>query len=105
MPTLAGSPALVSPMKRGCPEPLFGGGGSAATVVRAIVYMSEREALVEGLRDEGRDPGGDVREEKDGTESSRRACARVPISQLETVDKEFSTGGPLASSGGVTVEP
>ena len=86
MPTLAGSPALVSPMKRGCPEPLFGGGGSAATVVRAIVYMSAREERMEGLRDEGRDWGGEgVREEKDGTESSRRACARVPISQLEIV--------------------
>ncbi len=83
MPTLVGSAALASPMKRGSPEPLFGGGGSAATVVRAIVYMSAREALVEGLRDEGRDRG--VKEEKDGTESSRRACARVPISQLETV--------------------
>ena len=76
MPTLVGSAALASPMKRGCPEPLFGGGGSAATVVRAIVYMSAREALMEGLRDEGRDRGGEgVREEKDGTESSRRACA------------------------------
>lgn len=83
MPALAGSPALVSPMKRGCPEPLFGGGGSAATVVSAIVYMSAREALTEGLGDEGRDRACEgVREEKDGTESSRRACARVPISQL-----------------------
>jgi hypothetical protein len=106
MPTLAGSPALVSPIKRGCPEPLFGGGGSAATVVRAIVYMSAREALMEGLGDEGKDRGGEgVREEKDGTESSRRACARAPISQLEIVSKEFSTAGPLASSGGITVEP
>jgi hypothetical protein len=40
---------------------------------------------MEGLGDEGRDRSGDgVREEKDGTESSRRACARVPISQLES---------------------
>jgi len=41
-------------MKRGSPEPLFaatGGGGSAAMVVRAIVYMSEREALMGGLRE------------------------------------------------------
>jgi hypothetical protein len=84
MPTLAGSPALVSPRKRGCPEPFIGGEGSAATVVRAIAYMSAREALVEGPGDVGRDPGGEgVREEKDGTESSRRACARAPISQLE----------------------
>jgi hypothetical protein len=106
MPTLAGSPALVSPMKRGCPEPFVGGGGSAETVVRAIVYMSAREALMEGLGDEGRYRGGEgVREEKDGTESSRRACARVPISQLDIASKEFSTGGPLAPSGGITVEP
>ena len=70
-------------------------------MVRAIVYMSAREELMEGLRDEGRDRGGDgVREEKDGTESSRRACARAPISQLEIVSKEFSTN---ASSGGITV--
>jgi hypothetical protein len=74
-------------------------------MVRAIVYMSAREALMEGLGDEGRGRGGDVREEKDGTESSRRACARAPISQLEIVSKEFSTAGPLASSGGITVEP
>jgi hypothetical protein len=53
-------------------------------VVRAIVYMSAREALMWGLGDEGRGRGGEgVREEKDGTESSRRACARAPISQLE----------------------
>jgi hypothetical protein len=71
-------------------------------VVRAIAYMSAREALMEGLGDEGRGRGGDVREEKDGTESSRRACARAPISQLEIVGKEFST---RASSGGITVEP
>jgi hypothetical protein len=71
-------------MKRGCPEPFFGGGGSAATVVRAIVYMSAREALVEELGGEGRGRGGEgVREEKDGAESSRRAWARAPISQLE----------------------
>ena len=38
------------------------------------------------LGGEGRDWGDEgVREEKDGTESSRRACARVPISQLEIV--------------------
>ena len=55
-------------------------------MVRAIVYMSAREALTKGFIDEGRDRGGDgVREEKDGTESSRRACARVPISQLKIV--------------------
>ena len=101
MPALAGSPALVSPMNRGCPEPLFGGGGSAATVVRAIVYMSAREALMEGPGDEGKDRGGEgVREEKDGMESSRRACARAPISQLEIESKEFSTD---ASSGGITL--
>ena len=88
MPTLAGSPALVSPMKRGCPEPFVGGGGSAATVVHAIVYMPPRDVLMCGLRDEGRSRGGEgFREENDGTESSRRACARVPISQLETVSK------------------
>jgi hypothetical protein len=86
MPTLAGSPALVSPIKRGCPEPFVGGRGSAATVVRAIVYTSAREALIEGFGDEGRDRGGEgVREEKDGTDSSMRACARAPISQLEIV--------------------
>jgi hypothetical protein len=62
------------------------GRGNAATVVRAIVYMSVREALTEGFGDEGRDRGNEgVREEKDGTESSRRACARLPISQLEIV--------------------
>jgi hypothetical protein len=83
---LAGSPALVSPIKRGCPEPFVGGIGSAAKVVLAIVYISTREALMEGPGDEGRVPGSEgVREEKDGTESSRRACARVPISQLEIV--------------------
>lgn len=61
-------------------------------MVRAIVYMSAREALMKGFRDEERDRGGDgVKEEKDGTESSRRACARAPISQLEIVSKEFST--------------
>jgi hypothetical protein len=86
MPTLAGSAALSSPIKRGCPEPFFGRAGSAATVVRVIVYMSAREALMERLGGEGRDRGGEgVREEKDGTESSRRACARAPISQLEIV--------------------
>ena len=75
-------------MKRGCPEPLLGGGGSAATVVRAIVYMSAREALMEGLGGEGRGWGDeDVREENDGMESSRRACARAPISQLYIVSK------------------
>ena len=55
-------------------------------MVRAIVYMSAREASMEGFGDEGRDREDEgVREEKDGTESSRRACARVPISQLEIV--------------------
>jgi hypothetical protein len=55
-------------------------------VLRAIVYMSAREELMEGFGDEGRGRGGEgVREEKDGTESSRRACARAPISQLEIV--------------------
>ena len=81
---LAGSPALVSPVKRGWPVPLLGGGGSEATALRAIVYTSAREALTLALGFEG---GGrtteDVRTEKEGTESSRRACARVPISQLE----------------------
>jgi hypothetical protein len=48
--------------------------------------MSAREASMEGFGDEGRDREDEgVREEKDGTESSRRACARVPISQLEIV--------------------
>ena len=74
-------------------------------MVRAIVYMSAREELIAELGGEGSDRGGEgVREEKDGTESSRRACARAPISQLEIVSKEFSTGGVLASSGGITVE-
>jgi hypothetical protein len=55
-------------------------------VVCAIVYMSAREALMEGLGGEGKGPGDEsVREEKDGTESSRRACARAPISQLEKI--------------------
>jgi hypothetical protein len=91
-------------MNRGCPEPFVGGGGSAATVVRAIVYMSAREALMWGLGDEGKGRGDEgVRDEKDGTESSRRACARAPISQLEIVSEEFSTGGALASSGGMTM--
>ena len=67
-------------------------------MVLAIVYMSAREELMEGFGDEGRGRGGEgVREEKDGTESSRRACARVPISQLEIVSKEFSTE-PLTPS-------
>jgi len=71
-------------MKRGCPEPFCGGGGSAATVLCAIVYISEREALMELLKDEGSERDSEsVRTEKDGMESSRRACARVPISQLE----------------------
>jgi hypothetical protein len=71
-------------MKRGCPEPFCGGGGSAATALCAIVYMSEREALTELLKDEGRELASEgVRTENDGMESSRRACARVPISQLE----------------------
>ena len=86
MPTLAGSAALESPTKRGCPEPLVGGGGGgrAATVLRAIVYMSEREAFIEELGGEARAWGGEgVKDEKDGTESSRRAWARAPISQLE----------------------
>jgi hypothetical protein len=86
---LAGSPALVSPMKRGWPVPLAGGEGSDATALRAIVYTSPRDALTVALRFEG---GGrateDVRTEKEGAESSRRACARVPSSQLETT---FST--------------
>ncbi len=50
----------------------------------AIVYMSEREALMELLKDEGSERDSEsVRTEKDGMESSRRTCARVPISQLE----------------------
>ena len=74
-------------------------------MVRAIVYMSAREELIAALGGEGRDRGGEgVREEKDGTQSSRRACARVPISQLEIVSKEFSTSGVLASLSGITVE-
>lgn len=96
-PTLAGSPALESPKKRGWPVPLLGGGGSAATAFRAIVYTSAREALTEACRDEGwgqRNEG--VRTEKDGTESSSSASARVPSSQLEG-DRGFSTGKPLAS--------
>ena len=62
-------------------------------MVRAIVYISEREAITEGFEDEGRDRGGGgVKDENDGTESSRRACARVPISQLEIVSNKFNTG-------------
>jgi hypothetical protein len=81
---LAGSPTLESPTNRGWPEPLLGGGGSAATVLRAIVYMSVREALTEAFKDERRGWGDEgVRAEKAGTESSRRACARVPSSQLK----------------------
>ena len=81
---LAGSPALVSPRTRGWPVPLLGGEGSGATAFRAIVYTSSRDAFTPTLGFEG---GGrvteDVRTEKEGTESSRRACARVPSSQLE----------------------
>ena len=81
---LAGSPALVSPVTRDWPVPLPGGEGSEATVLRAIVYTSQREAFTLALRFEG---GGreteDVRTEKEGAESSRRACARAPSSQLE----------------------
>ncbi len=58
--------------------------------MRAIVYMSLREVLFRGDDDDagaGGRPrgGGGVRVEKAGTESSRRACTRVPISQLEIV--------------------
>jgi hypothetical protein len=54
-------------------------------VLCAIMYMSVREALMELLKDEGRErtAGEGVRTERDGMESSRRACARAPISQLE----------------------
>jgi len=53
-------------------------------VLCAIVYMSEREALMELLKDDGREWAGEGdRAEKDGMESSRRACARAPISQLQ----------------------
>ena len=80
---LAGSPALESPKKRGWPVPFWGGEGSAATALYAIVNTSAREALTEVLKDEGRGWGNEgVRAEKDGTESSRRACAREPSSQL-----------------------
>jgi hypothetical protein len=86
---LAGSPALVSPVKRGWAVPLLGGGVSEATALRAIVYTSPRDALAVAIRSEG---GGrateEVRTEKEGTESSRRACARVLSSQLEIM---FST--------------
>ena len=86
---LAGSPELVSPVKKGWPVPLLGGEGSEATALRAIVYTSPREALIAALKFEG---GGrvteEVRTEKEGAESSRRACARVPSSQLEIM---FST--------------
>ena len=64
--------------------PLLGGGGSAATVLRAIVYTSAREALTEACKGEGwgqRNEG--VRTENDGTESSSSASARVPSSQLK----------------------
>ena len=89
MPMLAGSPALVSPVKRGWPVPLLGGGGSEATALRAIVYTSTRDALAVAFRSEGGGRAtGEVRTEKDETESSRRACARVPSSQLEIM---FST--------------
>ena len=68
-------------------------------MVRAIVYMSAREELMEGFGDERSGRGGEgVREEKDGTESSRRACARAPISQLEMVSEEISTD-PLSVIG------
>lgn len=68
-------------------------------MVRAIVYMSEREEITECFGDEGRDWGDEgVKGEKDGTESSRRACARAPISQLEIVMSSARvTGGLLAS--------
>jgi hypothetical protein len=81
---LAGSPALKSPKNRGWPVPLLGGEGSAATAFRAIVYTSAREALTEAFTDEGsgqRNEG--ARTEMDGTESSSRASARVPSSQLD----------------------
>jgi hypothetical protein len=80
---LAGSPALPSPLIRGCPEPSDGGDGSAATVSCAIVYMSARAGKGE-VGGNPRDAG--FRGEKAGSSSSRRACARVPISQLEIVN-------------------
>jgi hypothetical protein len=52
---------LASPMKTGCPEPFFCGGGNEASVARVIVYMSMREALTEGIGDKGRDRSGGVR--------------------------------------------
>jgi hypothetical protein len=83
---LAGSPALPSPVIRGWPLPLLGGGGSAATALRAIVNTSAREAFSEEPKDDGggRETEG-VRAEKRGAESSRRAWARVPSSQLEKI--------------------
>jgi len=82
MPTLAGSPELVSLLKKGWT--VQGEQESAATTLRAIANTSVREALSEGLKDEGggREIEG-VRTEEEGAESSRRACARVPISQLK----------------------
>ena len=74
---LAGSPALVTLMKKGWPEPLLGGERSGATSLHAIVYTSQREALMLVLGFEG---GGRVMEDvrmEEGTESSRRAC-QVP---------------------------
>lgn len=84
MPTLVGSPTLESPKIKGWPEPSLGGGGRAATTLRAIVYTSARELLTEELMDEGGGRGAEgLRTEKEGTDSSRRASARVPSSQLE----------------------
>ena len=81
---LAGSPALPSPSARGWPVPLSGGGGKAATAFCAIVKTSARELFKEEFSDVG---GGKdtfvVSTEKEGVESSRRACARVPSSQLQ----------------------
>ena len=68
-------------------------------MARAIVYMSEREEITECFGDVGRDWGGEgVREEKDGTESSRIACARAPISQLEIAMSSARVTGNLLAS-------
>ena len=83
---LAGSPALPSPSARGWPVPSLGGGGSAATAFCAIVKTSARELFKEEFSDVGESGGRDTLEvstEKEGVESSRRACARVPSSQLQ----------------------
>jgi hypothetical protein len=88
---LVGSPTLESPKIKAWPEPLLGGGGRAATTLRAIVNTSARELLTEELIVEGGGRGAEgLRTEKEGTDSSRRACARVPSSQLE-MDIRFST--------------